>query len=958
MGDGGSQRLGASLLIGGSGCGKTTSLEQRAIELLGDGARGVTMIARNRVAARRSRLAISRAVGATDALNVTTIHALALSIIAQGWKITDATREPALLSGPEQFALVQAILDEPEERARWTARFPRASRLVSFARELREFVLRAQDADESPEQLAERATFTGRDDLSEAAAFYRRYLDRIAARGMVDHPAAVRFAADLVTPNAADDRDRSLARTHLIERSRSAAEHLLIDDLQSTTPAMLRLLAAVANPDGSVRAAYDPDAPSFGFRGSSDAADVLFEARFWPVDRVPLTTRVRPEPTRTSHRFPHAADERATIVHELRRAHGDLKIAWGEIAIIVRRLGPEVAALRRVLDRARIPVSVIGENRAITAEPALQPLLDLATCAFEIADREAVIPRVLAWPMFGVDSFGLRELRTFARHAGVDGLSGLLAAPPAELHASHREPLLRLNALIRELADLDLSAARPDDVWWWLWETLPHFADLVRDNDAAGLDAIAGFSASISKSADRHPGLRFSELLAAMTASDFGAESWTAVEEQRPDTVRILTVFGALGREFDLVIVPGCVDGTFPSNRERAPMLDLRDLVAPADAVARRRERIRQEERVFNAVIASARQRLILTCTSDAVPSPLAERAGCSFTDPVPEPPETLFTRDEFEARQRRILCSVHASDAERDEALRVVARLRGVEPDGWWYEQGWTRTDPAIRTEPFKSSPSRLDTYENCPLQYLYQQEAMLDQSTSHYLDVGNWVHAVVERAALAKLDGTPASFEQLLAWLDELWDPTRFDNVAIEHRRRIESERMIERWFKHEANHPIAAVEASFAFEVGNATVRGRIDRIDSCAGGGSRVIDYKTGGSALSEQETAESLQLATYALAIERDPELHRFAPVRAVTLSYLGVARWGRDSNLPYARPTHKPEEGYIDASATRLRGLIDGITEGRFAPSGEAECRNCKMKTLCPLWPQGDEVAL
>lgn len=948
------RRIGATLLVGGAGTGKTTLLEQRAVELLRAHASGVTVLARNRTAARRMRVAIARDIGSTDALTVTTFHAFALSLLTQGWPLSGSRAEPSLISAPEQFALVSEMLARPDERRRWEAIYPRALRLSGFADELREFVLRAQDAGESPDQLAERAAFVDRPHLREAVRFYGRYLEEVRSRDVIDHAGVIRVAGTLVGPSETDTRELAHARRELVARIRRAGHHLLVDDVQVATPAMLNLLAAVADPEGSTTAAFDPEAPSFGFRGSSEGADVRFDARFWPVERIDLARRWRPEPTITSHRVPHAVDERTLIVNEVRRAHGDLKLAWGDIAIIVRRLGPEVAALRRALERARIPVTVVGENRALNAEPALAPMLDLAACAFDVTEREARLPAILAWPMFGIDSFDLRQLRAHAKRSGDVGLNGLLAAPPADLRAPLRDTLIRLRTLLDQLVEHDLTETA-HEVWWWLWTTLPQFADLVADDDAAGLDAVEAFGSAIARATERNPEQRFSAVLEAMTSSDFGPQPFSAPEEHRPDSVRILTAFGALGREFDLVLVPGCVDGNFPSRRVRTPMIDVRDLLAPADHVARRREAARREEQIFHAVVARARQRVILTAGGEAPVSPVAELRDLRFADPVPDPPAALFTRDEFEALQRRTLCDPDADPARIEEALRTLARLRGVEPDDWWHEQEWTSSDLAIRTEPFKTSFSKLEKYENCPLQYLYASEALLDQSTSHHLSVGVWVHDVFELAARAKLDGVPPVKEQMVAWLDERWDPSVFENVAIEHRRRIESEEMIDKWLKTEVHHPIAAAEEAFAFEAGNATIRGRIDRIDVPSGGGCRVIDYKTGRSAPSAEQAAESLQMGMYALAVERDPNLRRFAPVHTVTLSYPGVWASRQNGGPGYVRHTSQPDD---EQTTKRLVAIIDGINEGRFAPSGDAECRNCPMKPLCPLWPEGNEVTL
>ena len=65
----------------------------------------------------------------------------------------------------------------------------------------------------------------------------------------------------------------------------------------------------------------------------------------------------------------------------------------------------------------------------------------------------------------------------------------------------------------------------------------------------------------------------------------------------------------------------------------------------------------------------------------------------------------------------------------------------------------------------------------------------------------------------------------------------------------------------------------EESFEMAVGNATVAGRIDRMDRCADGRVVVTDYKTG-KPKSQEDADESLQLSIYALAARARVGLRR------------------------------------------------------------------------------------
>ncbi|MFP5224078.1 MAG: UvrD-helicase domain-containing protein, partial [Actinomycetota bacterium] len=325
-------------LVGPAGTGKTTRLKDMAVELVNTQDLGVCLIARDARTASAWRTELFERVGASDRLTVTTFHALALSILRRGWRLLGHSEPPGLLSGPEQFGLVKALLDSPEERDHWD-RFGRARALKGFANELREFILRVQDADESPDSLSERARLARRDDLLEAARFFRRYLDVLDDRGMVDHANAICQATTLLTPNDADDPNAATARLHLIDQLGQQASHLLVDDAHAASLAMLNLTHRLARRSASLTVAIDPEAPSYSFRGAATDPLDAFRRLFPEVEVESLAQKLRATPEVRAVRYLHAADELDGLVADIATAHLASGVDLSEIAVIVRRLG-------------------------------------------------------------------------------------------------------------------------------------------------------------------------------------------------------------------------------------------------------------------------------------------------------------------------------------------------------------------------------------------------------------------------------------------------------------------------------------------------------------------------------------------------------------------------------------------------------------------------------------------
>lgn len=133
---------------------------------------------------------------------------------------------------------------------------------------------------------------------------------------------------------------------------------------------------------------------------------------------------------------------------------------------------------------------------------------------------------------------------------------------------------------------------------------------------------------------------------------------------------------------------------------------------------------------------------------------------------------------------------------------------------------------------------------------------------------------------------------------------------------------------------------------YALAGKTVRlhGRIDRIDRGDGGKYRVIDYKTGKLAGKDDDMAggAALQLPVYLVAASKitgSEEAKGTAFYRKV-----GTGPGRRSVGFSGAGWSGMREE-----FASILSVIVEGIEKGIFfAPSGQAACRYCGVRTACP----------
>jgi RecB family exonuclease len=243
--------------------------------------------------------------------------------------------------------------------------------------------------------------------------------------------------------------------------------------------------------------------------------------------------------------------------------------------------------------------------------------------------------------------------------------------------------------------------------------------------------------------------------------------------------------------------------------------------------------------------------------------------------------------------------------------------------------------------------SPSQAESFDRCPRRYVLERRLKLGEAETLHMVFGSLIHDVLEATESAAIadDAAHGTAREALAHLDRLFDPADFGGepwATAWHRRAVEClERLYGRW--PEDSLPVREVEKPLEMDLGGARWVGRADRVEA-DDGDIHIVDYKTSRSPMTRAEAERSLQLAFYALAIEADAT----GRVTAAELWY------------PAARRTAVPvlglDLGRLDELRDRLEEVAAAIRAEDWTPTPGDHCERCRMRQLCPAWPEGAEA--
>ena len=776
------------------------------------------------------------------------------------------------------------------------------------------------------------------DRIMELAQVYKTYQDILLEHDSLDFGDLLLMSVQLL-------KRRVRVRKAVRERFR----YILVDEFQDTNLVQYELVKLLAAPDNNLTVVGDDDQSIYAFRGASVENILQFERDFPEAAHVVLTRNYRSVQTilDAAHGFiqgnnPHRLEATNTALNKRLVAHaegagvmehlhfGTLEeetrgvadmllevhntepdIKWSDCAILVRSNSAAVPFLGE-LDRRGIPYQFF----AMQGLYGKSVILDVIS-ALKVINNQHESPsfyRLLTHAVLGVSNRDLTEILHASKKRGKSLYE--ICAESHEVEKLSPEGVSKLIILLGLIDRLQQESRRRkvSEIFVMVCREAGIVVQINSKGEAEKRDDfqyLQQFYERIKDFENRSEHPHLPDFLAEFTHErDAGEEGALKahVDDIGPDMVRVMTVHASKGLEFRYVFVVNVIDGRFPS-QARSEALPLPDGLV--EAFNRGKEwHVQEERRLMYVAITRAKEGLFFSTADDyggarkRKPSRFLLELGYDPTRGASARGETVFTdTKEEEEKQERTLIHV-----------------------------------------PKRFSFTQLTAFNTCPLQYKYAHVLGVPTFGKWSLSYGKTMHNTLhrffllwkERQAKAYKKGTiPVSMEEMLELYETSWLDDWYENDLQRERYRAQGEASLRLMHADSVlkKPNIHELEIPFTMKIGDAVLKGRIDRLD-LVDGGVEIVDYKTGKpKTIKSLERSNKEQLWIYQLAtrdiLNLDPiKLTYFYLDNATSISFLG-----KDKDLLTLQ----------DAILDR----VEKIRNSHFLATPGFHCKFCDFSDIC-----------
>jgi DNA helicase II / ATP-dependent DNA helicase PcrA len=755
----------------------------------------------------------------------------------------------------------------------------------------------------------------------------------------------------------------------LLERTRERYRYVLVDEFQDTNIAQLELLRMLTGERRNIFVVGDHNQAIYRFRGASFGSLKTFLKDFCGVSRempeekwprvhltqnyrstkrilrvagmvaaesddsryVPFTPLDTENPEGEKIRiveFGRPEEEAEWIANEIEKFHA-AGVPWRDFAALYRK-HTHRTCLVESLTRRQIPFVI--RRLSILSSTLIRDLLAYMRL-IAVPPDDVACARVIAIPYWRIEPRDLVRIAERAQksrgktlweefEAWAGEKKGLPGAPAEDSRAGELvEFIFSMRARAKKANAQELLAELTAAIG---------VAPLPAESDSYNLGRFKTFVEEWQKKGD---GWSLHDFIKYLGYFDEAGGDIFVDAEPADDAVQLMTVHSAKGLEFQHVFLLRLCRGDFPS-RTRQPVFEfppelMKEELPPGDFQKQ------EERRLFYVALTRARRMLTLSTIINK------RKKRSEFFDDLLEDAKI----QKFDVRQLAPRVAVP------DARLAVGSAPVDASQPGLFGEATdatkayshialWANAFHPPRPEPLQLSASAIDTYQGCPMKYLFETSWHLRGEPKAMMTFGNTMHKTIKEFVADVKKRKRVPFEEVAAIYDRVWSGAGFiDDYHKEEYKKAGREQLAA-FHKTYSAAPADVLMQEKQFEIemeNNVTILGRIDQVNRIARDEVEVVDYKTG-NPKSQKATDANLQLSVYALATREVLELtpKRLTFYNLVTNEAVVTERGAKA----------------LDAVRKTISETADLIRAGEFPARPGFICKHCDFQPICPAHEQ------
>lgn len=402
------------------------------------------------------------------------------------------------------------------------------------------------------------------------------------------------------------------------------------------------------------------------------------------------------------------------------------------------------------------------------------------------------------------------------------------------------------------------------------------------------------------------------------------------LEEEGPDTIKVMTVHQAKGLEYKYVFLVNLVDRRFPTTQRSEPIELPDDLVK--EIIPEGDIHLQEERRLFYVGMTRAKEGLFFTSAEDY--------------------------GGQRKKKLSRFLSEIGIGQESEKMKSKEKKDLEAIKKFKTKDQRPMTHRDI-----PARFSFTQLKAFETCPLQYKYAHILRIPVKGRYTYSFGKTMHNTLQKffhllrersqsqqADLfnrAQLDKSiksikSASLDELLKLYEENWLDDWYENKAHKDEYFKKGKKVLKEFYNN-LPEPIIIpkfLEKGFNVKIGEHTIKGVIDRVDKLDDGTIELLDYKTGRPkeedklSLDDKEQLLIYQIAAINVLNEKVSKLTFYYLDNNTSVSFLG-----EDDDL------EKIKQKVVE-TIEQIKNL-EFIDDSKIATPSLHKCKFCDFKDVC-----------